>query len=249
MRNCIVGLAALIGLVGAGRVDAAIVFTGIDVGAGPSDPRPNSDAAAASFDAATLVDVLDFEDLSVGSFTSMEVAPGVTANLSGQFPSTSGITDGTNFGVTPDNIVGYNTTALGEKFLLFTPQPSSNVTTASVSFVFDTPIQAWGAYITGLGTSTGDMIISYGDGSTTKEFSVAGDQQGGVLFFGFTEAGAAFTSVTLELRNEDGNMFDRFGVDDVRYGVIPEPSTLIVWSLLGALGICFGWWRRKRSAP
>jgi len=31
-------------------------------------------------------------------------------------------------------------------------------------------------------------------------------------------------------------------------GVIPEPSTLIVWSLLGALGITVGWWRRRRKA-
>ena len=30
--------------------------------------------------------------------------------------------------------------------------------------------------------------------------------------------------------------------------VIPEPSTFIIWSLLGALGITVGWWRRKRAA-
>ena len=29
---------------------------------------------------------------------------------------------------------------------------------------------------------------------------------------------------------------------------IPEPSTLIIWSLLGTLGIGLGWWRRKRAA-
>jgi mannitol-specific phosphotransferase system IIBC component len=29
---------------------------------------------------------------------------------------------------------------------------------------------------------------------------------------------------------------------------IPEPSTFIIWSLLGALGITVGWWRRRRSA-
>jgi probable HAF family extracellular repeat protein len=28
---------------------------------------------------------------------------------------------------------------------------------------------------------------------------------------------------------------------------VPEPSTLIIWSLLGALGIGVGWWRRKRT--
>jgi hypothetical protein len=29
---------------------------------------------------------------------------------------------------------------------------------------------------------------------------------------------------------------------------IPEPSTLIIWSLLGSLGIGFGWWRRRKAA-
>jgi len=28
--------------------------------------------------------------------------------------------------------------------------------------------------------------------------------------------------------------------------VIPEPSTLLIWSLLAALGIVAGWRRRKR---
>ena len=29
---------------------------------------------------------------------------------------------------------------------------------------------------------------------------------------------------------------------------VPEPCTLIVWSLLGASGVGIGWWRRKRKA-
>jgi len=31
-------------------------------------------------------------------------------------------------------------------------------------------------------------------------------------------------------------------------GAVPEPSTMAVWSLLGALGITVGWWRRRRAA-
>lgn len=30
--------------------------------------------------------------------------------------------------------------------------------------------------------------------------------------------------------------------------VIPEPSTFIIWSLLGAIGFGAGWWRRRRTA-
>jgi hypothetical protein len=29
---------------------------------------------------------------------------------------------------------------------------------------------------------------------------------------------------------------------------LPEPSTFIIWSLLAALGIMVGWWRRRRKA-
>ncbi len=29
---------------------------------------------------------------------------------------------------------------------------------------------------------------------------------------------------------------------------IPEPTSLIIWSLLGALGITIGWWRRRKVA-
>ena len=31
-------------------------------------------------------------------------------------------------------------------------------------------------------------------------------------------------------------------------GVVPEPSTFIIWILLGALGITFGWYRRRKAA-
>lgn len=34
----------------------------------------------------------------------------------------------------------------------------------------------------------------------------------------------------------------------VRLNIIPEPSTFIVWSLLGSLGITVGWCRRRRQA-
>ncbi len=34
----------------------------------------------------------------------------------------------------------------------------------------------------------------------------------------------------------------------VGVGVIPEPSTLVIWSLLGVLGLTFGWRRRRKAA-
>ena len=29
--------------------------------------------------------------------------------------------------------------------------------------------------------------------------------------------------------------------------IVPEPTSLVVWCLLGALGICVAWWRRRRA--
>ncbi len=30
--------------------------------------------------------------------------------------------------------------------------------------------------------------------------------------------------------------------------ITPEPATIVIWSLLGGLGISVGWWRRRRKA-
>jgi len=41
----------------------------------------------------------------------------------------------------------------------------------------------------------------------------------------------------------------RMVVDNVQVSecVVPEPSTVIVWSLLGGIGLTVGWWRRRKS--
>jgi len=48
--------------------------------------------------------------------------------------------------------------------------------------------------------------------------------------------------VLLEENQHNGNMYG-FAAQE---SVIPEPSTLLIWSLLAGLGIGVGWWRRKR---
>ena len=30
-------------------------------------------------------------------------------------------------------------------------------------------------------------------------------------------------------------------------GEVPEPGTLVIWSLLGAIGLGVTWWRRRRA--
>jgi len=39
----------------------------------------------------------------------------------------------------------------------------------------------------------------------------------------------------------DGHDYEVF----VYRAVIPEPSALVIWSLLGTLGVTMGWWRRR----
>jgi hypothetical protein len=46
----------------------------------------------------------------------------------------------------------------------------------------------------------------------------------------------------------DGNPRVLNGVIDIgAYEVVPEPATLIVWSILGASGVTLGWWRRRKQ--
>jgi MYXO-CTERM domain-containing protein len=63
--------------------------------------------------------------------------------------------------------------------------------------------------------------------------------------------GAAFNAVDL-VRFTVGNRVDCFGMDEFYIDepappVIPEPSTLIIWSLLASLGVGLAWWRRRRA--
>ena len=40
-----------------------------------------------------------------------------------------------------------------------------------------------------------------------------------------------------------------FTVDHISYDTaVPEPATIMVWSLLGGCGIGLGWWRRRKAA-
>src|SRR5262245_36110099 len=106
-------------LVGVGLIRADfIVFSGADPNAGPGQPRPNSDAEAARFDAAAaginLLNLIDFENAPLGDFSSLLIAPGVTVRKAGSGPGGGVVT-------TPSIEQGYNTTPGGERFLRGTP--------------------------------------------------------------------------------------------------------------------------------
>jgi len=190
---------------------------GSDPGAGPNDPIPNSERAAAAFDQAARelgpLKVISFEDLTEGPFESLEVAPGVTVSQTGTTRE-GGIVNGCFMDCATDLRRGYNVTPKGEQYLgvalVF------EVGTATVDFSFETPIQSFGTYLIGLGTANGDLAIEFDDG-TPRSISVRGDERGGAQFVGFTSRGASISKVRLALRNVRGGSRDNFSVDEVRY--------------------------------
>jgi hypothetical protein len=45
----------------------------------------------------------------------------------------------------------------------------------------------------------------------------------------------------------DGNASVSYEYDYTPAAVVPEPTTIIVWSLLGGLAIAFGRWRKRKA--
>jgi len=218
-------------LMATSAADADILYTGADDGAAPGSTLTNSDAAAALFDADAgsigTLQLIDFESLSTGYFTNLVIAPGVTATM-------SGVENTFGCGITTyqSTVLGYNTTSGGDQSLRVVP--IFDVGTATLAFTFDVPIQAWGAYITGLEDNVlGDLFVVYDDG-TVVEHEVTGTTVGGAQFFGFTDAGMSISTVTLELRDVSDSTRDLFAIDDMRYTPIPEPATML---MLGGLGV------------
>ena len=114
------------------------------------------------------------------------------------------------------------------------------------AITFSSPVSAFGFFVIDLNTVTPNPSFTARDGSNTPLETVTfgpafRDGSRGVADYGFMGIAAvgdvigsiAFTGVNYEL---DNFYFSR---------VIPEPSTLIIWSVLGALGIA--WWRRRKA--
>ncbi len=240
-------VALLASLLGAQVAPATVIFAAGDVGVGPTDPRPNSDAEAASFDAAASalgsLNLVTLEDQPLGYFSSATLAPGVTATFINADPTLAGINNALGSATT-----GFNTTAGGSQSLTVVPPASSAVTSVTLRFLFDQPIQAGGLYLTGLEGGLGALTAFFDDGTSVP---FEGQATGGAQFFGFTSPGSAFSMIDLVLSNPDGfeQRRDRFAVDDLRFVLaaqpVPEPSTFV---LLGTAATCWGVFafRRRR---
>ena len=196
------------------------IFSGADNGSG-TGAHPISDASAAAFDLATpTANLITFESAATANFTSLLVATGVTASLTNN-DTTLALTS-----ISADNTnatLGFNTTVGGTKSVRLIPLFSA--ASASLTFAFATPIDAFGFYLTGSeATTTGTFTLNFNDG-TSQSLPITKNALAGAQFFGFTDIGASITSVAL---TETGPFTTRdiIGVDDIRYRSVPEPTAL-----------------------
>jgi hypothetical protein len=247
MRKFSLGISALalLGLSAAVANAAPVVYSGEDIMAATNSPNPLSAAAETSFvtgaGALGATSLINFETAPLGSFSNLTVAPGVTINGSDISLANQTIRDMSNFPGAP-TLDGYNTTPGGANFL--------EMQGGTLTFTFASPIQAFGAYFSGVQNFTTDTV-NFSDG-TSQVLNIPEDGTSGSIgaldFVGFTDAGASISSVTIFAGN---NGFDDIGVDDVLFGPVasttpvPEPFTL---SLFGAGVVGAAALRRRKKA-
>jgi hypothetical protein len=212
---------------------ALIVYTACDPGAGPSDPCPNSESEQAAWTTAACacgtVRTIDFENQALGNFSSRTPIANVTISLVNADP-----TGGIATALYEPTATGYNTTAGGANFLRFVP--GSGTAPSQVLFSFDTPINAFGLHITGMGTAVDNLHIVFSSGGIGG-INLTGDQAGGNQYVGLIFCDKPVSSIALRF-DSAAPPFDIIGIDDVSISaaVTPEPATALLL-ILGAIAL------------
>jgi hypothetical protein len=242
-------VAAGIVLGAAGSASAGVTpYVGEDlilVAAPPAtSAAPNSLAAATAFAATGANSLITFENAPVGAFTSLTVAPGVTISGADDSFNNQTIRNTTNFPSYP-SVDGFNTTPGGSQFV--------ELIGGTLTFTFATPIQSFGAYLSGVQTNFFPDSVTFSDGSSQAiELQGVGTSccVGELAFVGFTDPGKAITSVTINAGVSGVGGQDAVGVDDVRFQTaVPEPAA---WAMMlvgfGGLGAVMRSRRRMATA-
>jgi hypothetical protein len=125
------------------------------------------------------------------------------------------------FNATFPSLDGYNTTSGGSKFV--------EMFGGNLVFTFATPVQFFGAFLSGVQTNFFADTITFSDG-TSQTILVPGTgtsaSVGELAFVGFTDAGKSISSITITAGGPNGA--DAIGVDDIRYqsAAVPEPGSI-----------------------
>jgi hypothetical protein len=209
-----VGLLALC----AAPLHAAVVsYTASDI-ANSSDPRPNSNAMSGTFALAAQslgpTSLITFESAPVGTFNSLPVAPGVILSGADNSNNNQQILN-SSIGFPADGYWGYNTTPAGKNFV--------QNAAGTLTYTFSTPIQSFGAFISGISLDYNDITFTDSSGPQTVHVPNPSAAFGGITYAGFTDAGESITSVTLT------SIGDIIAMDDVRFGTVditPEPGSI-----------------------
>jgi hypothetical protein len=182
-------------------------------------------AAAASGVQTTVT----FESSPVGAFTNLTIAPGVTINGSDFLGNPLQILSAPLCG----SVCGFNTTQGGANYV--------SLGAGTLTFSFTHPIDAFGAYFTGV--QLGAWTVQFNDGSPHSLTLPNPGSSGGVMFYGFTDNGNKINSITVNLPAVIAqNIPDFIGVDDVTFArgtvsTTPLPAVLPLFATgLGAAG-------------
>jgi hypothetical protein len=106
---------------------------------------------------------------------------------------------------------------------------------SAAPFSFPSPVEFEGAWFSGYWSLYYDLYLDGVNVATSDTLSLSATP----TFLGSGYAGLVDKVVV-------HGSAQYYVMDDVTYAPdVPEPTTLIIWSLLGALAIGLGWWRRK----
>ena len=210
---------------------AIVTYTGEDIMATTTSSHPNSTQAAANFDTAVAGlgtgSLVTFEGATLGSFSNLTIAPGVTMNGTDYNGTNQTIRNTSNSPSIP-TLDGYNTTSGGSYFV--------EMQAGKLTFTFANPIEAFGAYFSGVQYFFAGESVQFSDGSsetsTIPEVGTSGGI-GALDFVGFTDVGKSITSITIDAGTPADPGADYIGVDDVRFLTVPavitpapEPSSI-----------------------
>ena len=111
----------------------------------------------------------------------------------------------------------------------------------TTTITFDSPIDSFGAYFSGW--QRDDQLILYTNGGPVTLNMPAGDiSAGGLVFFGFIDAGASITSLQYAT-----TLGDYVGIDDMRFGMttgsVPDAGSSLL--LLGMGLVTLRAWRKR----